>query len=240
MKLTVSPMNGGRWKVFSPPVQRYHYVVAVDAASGKEGANESVAQVLCIENGKQCAVLAGLINPDIMAFEAEKAGYLYNEAIIAVERELHGQTIINALKGRGYPNIYFHIETMTSMGGMSTREYGWNARQYRQTAIDWLQQDIGYSASKKPEEKNKAVFVYDPDTINQLGYFIRNKSTGKMEAASGKYDDRVSALYIANFVRREKYEFYMTPEEKPREKTFLDILAHGSDDPEGMVNLGED
>lgn len=241
MKSVQKPMEGGRWKIYRQPSEKQHYVVSVDAASGKEGANESVVNVLSIEKGEQCAIFGGLYDPEIVSREAEKIGYMFNTAVIAVELEFHGATIVNNLRGWGYPNLYFHTESLTGMGGMTTRNYGWDARRFRQTAIDWLQQDVGNILSTKPADKKTALKIYDHDTINQLGYFIRNKSSGKMEAASGKYDDRVSALYIGNFVRRERLQLYTHVEEKPKEKNFLDILANrDNEDDLGSVGLGED
>jgi hypothetical protein len=218
-------ISGGRWRIFERPRETNHYCIGVDTASGKENANESVAQVLCVETGFQVAILAGQIHPEDMATEVEKVGYYYNEAEIAVERELHGETIIQKLKDR-YPRMFFHEESLSGFGEQSIKQYGWDPRRYRQAAIDWLQQDIGYASSDKPEERKMGITVVDAGTISQLGYFIRNKKTGKWEAAPGKMDDRVSALYIANYVRRMRYRIYTEKVEIQEKKlTYLDRLA---------------
>ena len=230
MKFGPKQIVGGRWKVFRERVEGQHYVLSVDAASGKEGSNESVANVLGIESGVQCAILAGQIHPVEMAVEAEKAGLYYNEAEIAVEKELHGATIIEKLRDT-YPHLFVHEETLVGFGETVIKQYGWEPRSYRQTAIDWLQQAIGFASSTKPEERKQAVWLLDPATIEQHSYFTQNRKTGKWEAASGKKDDRVSALYIGQFVRRLRYMNYVNKVvEKPKERTFEDILAMSSRD----------
>ncbi len=216
---------GGRWRVFEKPEKGKHYVFGTDTASGKQNANESVCTGLCIETGRQVAILAGLIHPEVMAEECSKAGKYFNDAEIAVERELQGETIIQKLKD-SYPYLYFHEETLTGFGETTVKQFGWDARRFRQTAIDWLQQDIGYSSSAKPEERKQGITVVDLGTIHQLGFFIRNRKNGKWEAAPGKMDDRVSALYIANFVRRIRYKALSERVDVVEKKqTYLDILS---------------
>jgi hypothetical protein len=222
LRVEAKPIKGGRWKIIQLPIADHDYVMGCDTASGKMGGNESVACILDVNTGVQVAILAGQIIPRDFAVESEKAGYFYNEAWIGVEMEFHGATVVDYLRGRGYPNIYFHSQNITAFQG-GANQYGWDSRRYRQTAIDWLQQDVGWSKSGVADERKRAVYVKNPDTISQMGYFIRNKKTGKFEGASGKLDDKVSALYIANSLRREKYTDIFRPTPPPeRKKTFAE------------------
>ena len=178
-------IEGGRWKVFRPYQESKHYIFGVDASSGKEGANEAVCMGLCIEDGHQACILAGAVTPDEMLAEVIKVATSYGTAEVAVENELYGSTVIIGLKSQNYPSIYFHNEALDGMSGFS-RVYGWNARKYRQTAIDWLRQDIGYCASTTLSERNQAVWIHDSGTKDQLKYFERNRSSGKYEARRGR------------------------------------------------------
>jgi len=206
--------------------------MGVDTASGKLGANESVATILSIHTGKQVAIMAGKFTPEEMAGGVIGAGHAYAHkkmpCEIAVEKEYHGMTIINKLIEVQYPNIYAHDRNLISFRGGAT-EWGWDARKYRQTAIDWLQRDIGWSMSGIPAERKRAVFVNDKDTSTQLMFFKRNAKTGRPEAVHGKYDDRVSALYIANWVRRERMGPIFDPPvvEKPYVETWQDRIVAG-------------
>jgi len=225
---------GGRWRIFEQPNPSEMCIIGIDTASGKENSNESVGCVLSVHTGVQKAVFAGKYTPDELTQEVLKAGYLFyfenkkNPAEIVVEMEFHGATVISGLRHANYPNIYFHGYNLTTFKSEST-SYGFSPRTYRQLAIDYLQEDIGRSISKNPEEKRRGVFVKDPDTIAQLGWFQRNKKTGKFEATKGKYDDRVSALMIANFARRERMWSIFNPvvEQKPREETHADVIMAG-------------
>jgi len=245
MPTSIKEISGGLWRVFKEKNPEYHYILGVDTASGKEGANESSCCVLGIEDGEQYATCSGLIDPQRMTAEVEKAGRYYKdkeglEAILAIEKEFHGASLLANLRDT-YRNLYYHEDTLTGFG-QGIREFGWDARRFRQTAIDWLQRDIGYSNSVNKKDKEQGLFVHDPDTINQLGYFVRNKKTGKYEAAAGKYDDRVSSLYIANFVRCQRRHLYLKSSEppKPEGKTYNEMLFDDLEQDERRVRLDED
>lgn len=230
----MKPIVGGRWRVFKKPNPNEMVVIGVDTASGKENANDSTIQVLSVHTGDQMATLGGKYTPDDIAVEAMKAGYAYyyqdkkNPAEIAVEKEFHGATVISKMLEAQYPAIYYHAyHRITFTSGAN--EYGWNPRQYRQMAIDLLQTDIGWSLSPRPEEKRRAVFIHDPETRKQLIFFERNIKTGKFEARKGKYDDLVSSLMIANFVRHERMDRVFNPPEdvKPKVMTHADYIKMG-------------
>lgn len=226
----LNKIKGGRWRVFVEPAKGRHYVIGGDCASGKIEGNETVGDVLCVETGEQAAILAGQIHPEDFADELEKVGVFFNTAEIAIERELFGASVISRLKNR-YPNLFIQDEPIAAVTGYVSKEYGWDARANRTTAITWLQQDLGFVISDKPEEVKRALKIYDMETVNQLCWFVQNRSTGKLEAAPGKKDDRVIALAIANFLRRLRYATYtMTAETEEKAETWLDVLSKKSED----------
>lgn len=227
-------IKGGRWKIFEPVNHNEIVVFGVDTASGKEGANESVITGVSVHTGIQKCILAGKYTPEEISIEVLKAGWAYyyqhkdNPAEIAIEREFHGATVISELIHHKYPAVYFHayhIDTFNS----GSNNFGWDARKYKQPAIDYLQKSIGWSISKNPEEKRRALYVKDPDTISQLGWYQRDKKTGKFGAMRGKYDDRVSALMIANWVRMERMARVFDPpvEEAQKEMSHADVIMAG-------------
>jgi hypothetical protein len=233
--MEVKNLQGGRWRFFEKPNHENLYVMGLDTASGKEKANETAACLLNVHTGRQAAVFAGKYTPELVAIEVEKVGRLFyhkhkdNPVEIAVEREYHGMTVINKLLEMKYPRIYYHEWHHASTETASSK-WGWDAQKYRQMAIDWLTEDIGFNMSPRPEDKRRAVWVDDPETHSQLLTFERNDKTGKFQAVSGKYDDRVSALYIANFVRRERLEYVLRPEvvEEAKDPTKADYIMAGS------------
>jgi len=220
---------GGRVTLFRKPVEGRTYVLGCDTASGKSNSNETAGTILCCDDGRQDAVCTGTITPDEAGVLWEALGYYFNTATIAVENEKHGITVLSYLLRREYPKIYLHPSKLGSATGKAANEFGWDPTRNRQTAIDWLQTDIGYSISTKEEERNKAIYVFDPKTITQLGFFVQNKKTGKYQAAGGQKDDSVSSLYIANYVRREIVaDLYRPPTAPKQEKTFLEKLMETS------------
>jgi hypothetical protein len=226
----LSSTKGGRWKRFREPIKERHYVIGADCASGKVAGNETVGDVVCVESGEQVAILAGQIHPEDFADELEKAGAYYNTAEIAIERELFGAAVISRLKNR-YSNLFIQDEPIAAVTGYISKEYGWDARANRTTAITWLQQDLGYVLSDKLEEFKRSLKIYDLETVNQLCWFVQNRSTGKLEAAPGKKDDRVIALAIANFMRRLRYSTYIfSLEVEKKKETWLDVLSKKSSD----------
>ncbi len=230
MKPIPKIIKGARCKIFKHPDPTHTYVMGCDTASGKMNSNDSVMTILDVNTGCQDAVIAGQITPEDFAIEVEKVGYYYNDALFGIEKEFHGMTVVNYLRLKSYPNIYAHPTHVMTFDSSST-EFGWDARRYRQIAIDWLQQDIGYSVSTLREELNRAIWIKDPESITQLGWFQRNSKTGKFEAIPGKLDDRVSALYIGNYLRRELWnEVWAPPPPPPRELTFLEKIAMADQD----------
>jgi hypothetical protein len=233
-----NPIEGGRWQIFRRPADGRNYVMGVDTASGKLGANESCATILCVEDGRQDAICAGVINPEDMAREVEKGAYYFNQCEVGIENEKHGIVVIQYLLERKYPNIFFHATKMGSMTGTSASDYGWNPAKYRSVSIDWLITDVGNSISPKVSERQRAVFIFDPETISQLGFFIPNNKTGKLAAGHGKLDDRVSALYISNYLRRLKAMDLFAPKPlPPPQKTILDMIAQPTN-PVDERNMG--
>lgn len=231
MKTTV----GGRWRVFEKPDPNQLYILGVDTASGKENANDSTIQILSVHTGRQVAVAGGKYTPEDIAAMAYRAGYAYcykdkrNPAEIAVEAEFHGASVIGRLLEQKYPNIYYHaFHSITFQSGAN--EYGWSARKYRQVAIDLLQTDIAWSLSKVAEERRRAIYISDPATRQQLIHFEQNKKSGRYEAKRGKFDDLVSALMIANFVRHERMGriFDTVVDDKPRQMTHAEVIMAGT------------
>jgi len=227
-------VKGGRWRIFKKPNPDEKVVFGIDTASGKLNANDSTIQGISVNTGDQVAVLGGKYTPEDIAVEAIKIGYLYyykdkkNAAEIAVEKEFHGATVISRLLTEKYPSIYYHAYHQITFAS-GANEYGWSPRQYRQMAIDLLQTDIAWSQSKKPEERSRAIWIHDPETRRQLLSFERNKKSGRFEARNGKFDDLVSALMIANFVRHERMDSVLNaPEDlKPKPLTHADIIMAG-------------
>lgn len=212
-------------RIYKLPIQHHSYIVGVDSASGIPGRNLSAIQVLDMDTAEQVACYWAEIPPDRFMPEVEKIGFFYNTALIGVELEKYGMIVIHLLRD-SYPNLYYHSDNLTTMQPNVQKQYGWNpvAGRNRQIAIDLLKMDLGMNISESWEDRQLALKIYDHDTRQEMQWFCKDDK-GKEQAASGKTDDKLAALWIANHIRHERilsYHAYV----KPHEETFMEKMMN--------------
>lgn len=166
-----------------PPMPGRRYVVAADAAGGGSEGDYACAQVLDVISGMQCAELQAHLSPEDLAREAVKLAKEYNHALIAVERNNHGLTVLAFLANKEkYPHVYKH-----------RREEGLlTTRATRPQMIACIAAVLG----DKPELFNS------PRLLRELRTFVRH-ADGRDAAAAGSHDDCVMAMGIGLLVREE-------------------------------------
>lgn len=213
--------------------EKHHYCIGVDASAGTEGSNLAAIQVICFETHEQAGAWSGIVQPDHLAEKAANIGKKFNDAVIAVEREKYGMVVINRLMA-SYPNLYFHTIKSTGFKPAIETQFGWNPRN-KEEAVRRLQVDYGYNWGRDENLKKTAIKIYDKATLRELSDFVKNSKNGKYEAAWGKTDDLVSALYIANWVYHELKEFYVQEETKEEKKPWCEEIleaAQAAENPE--------
>jgi hypothetical protein len=244
----------GRWKLYegatNDPDRKFpdpndSYILAVDCASGLPGRNGTAATVLSLARHEQVAILAGQISPEETALQVELAGWFFNCAEIAIERQTHGAVVINILYQR-YPKLYYHTQSATGWQQKTTLEYGWNpgkagysGTSNRQIAIDLLGRDIGYVLSESELERKRALKINDKITLDEARRFVPDKKTGKPGAATGKFDDRVSAIYIANFVWNERQKNIFQKQKEPETTVWERMRMYAKQSPTGGFDADE-
>jgi hypothetical protein len=206
----------------------YSYIVSGDSASGLPNRNGAASSILCLETHEQVAAFSGKVAPEDFAVELRAAGWYYNKAEIVVEYEKYGLLVLSLIIDK-YPNVYSQSDSFTSMSMHSATNYGWNpvTNRNRQLAVDMLAMDIGFFLSGNSEERAKSIKVYDKDTLLESAFFVRNKLNGKDEAQSGKTDDLVSSLYIANFVWHERNQYTKAAKVEKKRDTIFDMMYAG-------------
>jgi hypothetical protein len=95
-------------------------LVSADPAEGNPGSDPSAAVVLDEHTWEQVAVLYGTFEPDIFAGYLAQIAAHFNQAVILVERNNHGHTVLLALEYIGYQNIYISPLDMKA-GWLSNR-----------------------------------------------------------------------------------------------------------------------
>ena len=184
--------EGGALLVWEEPMPGKTYSIGADVAEGLEGGDYS-AFVVLDQHGNECAAYRGHIDDVGFANLLYKWGQFYNLALIAVERNNHGHSVINTLfKQLHYPTAYY----MAEYGDRDDKA------QRELKKLGWLT-----NAKTKPIIVNGLAALIDGDCLNtrdrrlvgELRTYIRH-SDGSIGARPGCFDDLVMARAIATEV----------------------------------------
>ncbi|HYK35820.1 terminase [Alloacidobacterium sp.] len=174
---------GGKLQIWFPPVPGRRYLVAVDTAGGGSEGDYSVAQVLEIETGLQCAELQARLSPLELAEESARLAREYNEAWLVVERNNHGSGVLAYLHGVSkYRRIY-----------QQDGQDGWL------TSSNHRARMLGDLAAALVET---AEIFFSRRLLQECRSFVRQRN-GRIGASAGAHDDCVMAMAIAVCVRGE-------------------------------------
>ena len=180
------------WEEFDPTC---NYLMSVDVSRG-DGADFSTFHIIKLETLEIIGEYQGKATPDMFANMLNQVGREFGNAMMVVENNNIGYTVLDKLIEYAYPNIYFSIK--------STHEYvEQHIAEHQTSAI------AGFSTTMKTrplivaklEEfiRNKLIKVYSSRTVNEFKTFIwRN---GRPQAMKSYNDDLIMALAIACWVR---------------------------------------
>jgi len=175
--------DGGELLVWFPPLAGKRYLVAVDPAGGGAEGDYSVAQVLDIGTGMQCAELRAKLDPLELAHRAAALGEEYGRAMLVVERNNHGAGVLAYLKSVcRYPNIY-----------KQDGQDGWLTSSLTRPAM------LGRLAAALVE--GVGVF-HSRRLLQECRTFVRLRN-GKTGGQAGQHDDCVMAMAIGLEARAE-------------------------------------
>ena len=180
------------WEEFDPSC---NYLMVADVARG-DGADYSTFHMIKLETLQIVGEYQGKPTLDMYAGMLNQIGREYGNAMLVVENNNVGYSVLDKLIEYAYPNLYHSIK--------STHEYIEQYQaEHRSTAVP------GFTTSMKTrplivaklEEfiRNKLITIYSSRTVNEMKTFIwRN---GKPQAMKGYHDDLIMALAIACWVR---------------------------------------
>lgn len=98
-------------KIYNEPIPGKQYIIAADTSGGGINSTYSAATVIRFDNAEEVAELKKRITPPMFGQVLAELGYYYNTALLAVERNNHGHSVINTLANQlHYPNLYHHID----------------------------------------------------------------------------------------------------------------------------------
>jgi hypothetical protein len=171
------------------------YLLSADVARG-DGEDYSAFHVFKLETMEIVAEYHGKIAPDAYSEVLMDVGREYGTCMVVVENNSVGFAVLEKLRDRLYPNIYYSIK--------STHEYiDPISAQYTSAAI------AGFSTTTKTrplivaklEEfiRNELITTYSSRMSNELKTFIWHN--GKPQAQRGYNDDLIMSCAIGCWVR---------------------------------------
>ena len=171
------------------------YLLVSDVARG-DGADNSAFHVIKLDTLEVIAEYQGKPTLDMYAEILNSAGREYNNAMLVVENNNVGFSVLEKLAEKQYPNLYYSTK--------GTHEY------VEQHMAENMSNSIaGFTTSHKTrplivaklEEfiRNKLITIYSNRTLHELQTFIWNN--GKPQAMRGYNDDLTMSLAIACWVR---------------------------------------
>jgi hypothetical protein len=171
------------------------YLLVGDVARG-DGNDYSVFHVFQTDTMEQVAEYRGKPTTDIFARVLFDAGKEYNEAMLIVENNNIGFSVLEKLIEAGYPNLYYSIK--------GSHEY---IEQYRAEGVSNSVPGFTTSQKTRPlivaklEEfiRNELITINSARTFQELKTFVWKN--GRPEAQRGYNDDLVMSLAIACWVR---------------------------------------
>lgn len=178
-------------KVFVEPKPGRRYVIGADPAEGVKK-DASVAEVFDAVTLEQVAEFhSNTISPgDFGEFILPEMGHMYNEAMIAIERNNHGHTVIDRIKGV-YTRL-FMMMTFDERANKRTKKIGWLTNGHTR---DLMLDDFEEVVEDGTVKVNSAILK------SEMLTFVTNED-GKREAKTGYNDDTVMASAIAIKVAR--------------------------------------
>ncbi len=185
----VDDLAGGYFRVWEEPQPGRRYVCGADTAEGLPKGDYDAAVIVDGRTGEDVAELHGHWEPETFAHHMTVVCRHYNNAILGVERNNHGGTVLLALKSiEGYRHLYEHKNFDATEG--ATERVGWPTNtKTKPIMIDGLAVVI-----KERRPFHNAAFISEART-----YVV--KDGGKTEASGQLKDDRVMAYAIAEQVR---------------------------------------
>ena len=215
----------GGMRMWEPPKTSVGYIIFADVAGsvsfdeyerrearigGGAGSDYSVAEVLRQDTGEQVAEIRYRADVDEFADDLARLGRLYNDAIIAVERNGPGTAVLTQLKNTmGYPRIWRPRNPI----GVKThldQTLGWNTTSAtRPIMLSALQAAI----RDEPHRIKSEALI---DEIRTFVFRDRNGREPRPEADEGCHDDLVMAMGGAQAVWQQECTTPIRLAERPK------------------------
>ncbi len=179
----VEERNNGTLRVWFPAMAGRRYLVAVDPAGGGAEGDYSVAQVIEVGTGLQCAELQAHLPVLEVAQAAAALAREYNDAWLVVERNNHGSGVLAYLKS------VCKVARIYAQNGQD----GWLTSSLSRPGMI---AGLGAALVERPE------LFQSERLLRECRSFVRRRN-GATGAQSGLHDDCVMAMAMGLAVRGE-------------------------------------
>jgi len=190
-KSPVEVRDSRQLKIWKRPVRGREYVAGADCAEGLAEGDYDCCVVLDKKSWEEVAELHGRWPTHVFAEKCRDLCREYNEAVLAVERNNHGHSVLNTLQHQlGYPYLYRY---RGYGGSRSRRVLGWDTNsQSKPIMIGDLEAAI----------REGLLLVNDEEFVRECLTYVYN-DRGGTGAQPGCHDDRVIARAIALVLAKE-------------------------------------
>jgi hypothetical protein len=194
--------RNGEVTIFQKPRRGRNYIFGMDPAEGKgiiqagtEVGDWTCGKLIDRETGEECLAYRARLAPEDAAADAVEICQHYNDALLAIERNNHGGTVILAARELGYGNIYRHKEWWKRDKNVDKRKWaefeGWpTTNKTRKILLN----KAAWFVRHHPE------LIWDITFVQECFTFIYDE-TGRPAAMEGHFDDMVFATSIAHVIR---------------------------------------
>lgn len=194
----------GHLRIFELPEHGSQYVLFADGARGVTGGDPSAIVVLKLPRLVEVASYANIIPPSEFAGVCNYLGRLYNNGLLAVERNDKGgyaalQFLVNNYK---YPYLYFDKEYQSPGQPI---EYGFYMNEAVRSLLIGDMQDL---------VEDREIFVNSIEILDEMKSFVEHPKTKKVAAAPGCHDDLIISLMGAAYIAKQVH--IHKPKEKKR------------------------
>lgn len=174
-------------KIWNEPQFGAQYIIGADVALGRSitKGDYSVATVIDPRYNKVVARFRQRIAPEDYGDMLIRIGLYYNTALLGVENNSMGFSVIMRLLHRNYPNMYKMNRNPMEMVSEKSHSYGWETGKNKADMINRVAEFV---------DKGK-LYDFDTEFILEAQRFIEDES-GRMAAESG-HDDIVMSVAIA-------------------------------------------
>lgn len=175
------------FRIYKPTERGHFYVLGADCSEGVTGGDYAVAVVIDRTTGEEVGMWRGHIAPDKFAKVLDKWGRRYNNALMVVEAEAHGNVVLNVLKQMLYPSLYFRPSRFDTIGNPWSDKLGWKTTKLtRPILIDEFEQAT----------REDTLTLHSKETVDEMTVFIFNDANN-MVCMDSYHDDCIFATAIA-------------------------------------------